>query len=167
MKTNGIKVNEIEHSETLKSLLNQEGFRFTNQRQKILEIFKGTPEGQHLSADEVYHRLSEQGENIGVSTIYRALHLMVKVGLLRELGLAEGRKYYELSTPFVDQHHHLVCVQCGIVQEFEEDFITKVGIGESESRGFSLLNCQFTVFALCPNCQRLHDEQAGNELDNN
>lgn len=159
METNGLKVNGIQYSEALKSLLNQEGFRFTNQRQKILEIFKNTSEGHHLSAEEIYQQLSEQGENIGISTIYRALHLMVKLGLVQELGLAEGRKYYELSSPFIDQHHHLVCVQCGDVQEFEEDFITKVGISESESRGYSLLNCQFTVFALCPSCQSLYSEQ--------
>ena len=159
METNGLKAESIEHSEALRSLLNQEGFRFTNQRQKILEIFKNTPEGCHLSAEEIYQKLSAQGANIGISTIYRALHLMVKVGLVRELGLAEGRKYYELSTPFIHQHHHLVCVQCGVVQEFEEDFITKVGMSEADSRGFSLLNCQFTVFALCPSCQRLYDEQ--------
>ena len=160
METNGLELSGIQHSETLKSLLNQEGFRFTNQRQKILEIFKNTSEGHHLSAEEIYQQLSDQGENIGISTIYRALHLMVKLGLVQELGLAEGRKYYELSTPFTNQHHHLVCVQCGVVQEFEEDYITKVGIGEADLRGYSLLNCQFTVFALCPDCQTLYSEQA-------
>lgn len=162
MESNGLEINSIRYSEVLKSLLNQEGFRFTNQRQKILEILRDTPEGHHLSAEEIYQKLSEKGENIGVSTIYRALHLMVDLGLLRELGLAEGKKYYELSTPFIHQHHHLVCVQCGVVQEFEEELITQVGISEAESRGFSLINCQFTVFALCPNCQELQDEQSSN-----
>lgn len=162
MEPNGLESNSIQYSQALKTLLNQEGFRFTNQRQKILETFKDTPEGNHLSAEEIYQKLSEQGENIGVSTIYRALHLMVKLGLLRELGLAEGKKYYELSTPFIHQHHHLVCVQCGRIQEFEEGLITQVGINEADSRGFSLLNCQFTVFALCPSCQSLQHEQADN-----
>ena len=150
--------NSTQYSETLKSILNQEGFRFTSQRQKILEIFRNTPEGHHLSVEEIYQQLSEKGENIGVSTIYRALHLMVGLGLLRELGLAEGKKYYELNTPFMDQHHHLVCVQCGLIQEFDEDLMIKAGINEAEKRGFSLLSCQFTVFAICPSCQRSYGE---------
>ncbi|WP_346292989.1 transcriptional repressor [Sphaerothrix gracilis] len=147
-----------QHSETLRSLLNQEGFRFTDQRKKILEVFKNAPVGHHLSAEEIYQRLSDQGKNISISTVYRAVHLMVNLNLLRELGLAEDKKYYELSAPFMHQHHHLVCVQCGTVQEFEEDLITTVSINEAEERGFAISNCQFTVFALCPTCQRLHYE---------
>ncbi|MEO1095300.1 MAG: transcriptional repressor [Cyanobacteria bacterium J06638_28] len=142
----------------LKSLLNQEGFRFTIQRQKILDTLKDVAEGDHLSAEAIYQKLSEQGENIGLSTIYRALHLMVDLGLLRELGLLEGRKYYELSKPLMNQHHHLVCTQCGVVQEFDEDSITQVGSKETENRGFSLLSCQFTVLAICPRCQRASNQ---------
>lgn len=153
MKHNEFKVNSLQHSEVLRPLLNKEGFRFTNQRQKILAIFKEASEGHHLNAEEIHQKLTRKKENIGLSTIYRALHLMVKIGLIRELDLAEGKKYYELSSPFINQHHHLVCVECGNIQEFEEDLITQVGIDESEHQGFSLLNCQFTVLALCPKCQ--------------
>ena len=141
----------------LKTALKREGFRLTSQRQKILEILKQTPAGQHLSAEEIYRNLS-QSENIGISTIYRMLHLMVDLGLLRELDLSEDRKYYELSMPFMNQHHHLVCPQCGFVKEFEEDLITTVGIGEAQSRGFSLIDCQFTVHAICPRCQEKQDK---------
>lgn len=145
--------NQAYSPESLISRLAQNGFRITNQRQKILETLKDIPEGDHLSAEEIYKKLLEQGENIGISTIYRALHLMVDLGFLRELGLAEGKRYYELSKPFTNQHHHLVCIQCGSVQEFEDDLITHIGIQETESRNFSLLDCQFSVLALCPNCQ--------------
>lgn len=139
--------------EQLKTLLNQEGFRLTRQRQKILEIFRSLPEGDHLGAEEIYQTLTNAGETIGISTIYRALHLMVNMGLLRELDLAEGRKLYELATPSVHEHHHLVCVQCGAVQEFEETSMATVGVQEAERHGFALLNCQFTVYAVCPTCQ--------------
>jgi len=81
--------------------------------------------------------------------------LIFRGWLLQELELAEGRKYYELNTPFMDQHHHLVCVHCGDVQEFEDATMTQVGSSESASRGFSLLNCQFTVYGICPSCQSL------------
>jgi Fur family ferric uptake transcriptional regulator len=142
-----------EHPEILKSLLNQEGFRLTSQRQKILDLFETTFQGHHLSAEEIQRHLSKQGESISFSTIYRALHVMVNLGLLRELELSEGRKFYELSTPFVEQHHHLVCVQCGTVHEFEDDIITQSSAREAELQGFSLLNCQFTVYGICSECK--------------
>jgi Fur family ferric uptake transcriptional regulator len=142
-------------SELLKTVLNKEGFRFTSQRQKILDLFQASALGHHLSAEEIHQRLVEQGEKISFSTIYRALHVMVQLGLLQELELAEGRKYYELNTPFMDQHHHLVCVHCGSVEEFEDATMGQVGRSESDARGFSLLNCQFTVYGICPGCQRL------------
>lgn len=142
-----------QYFETLKSLLNQEGFRLTHQRQKILEALKDVAAGDHLSAEKIYQKLSERGENIGVSTIYRALHLMVDLGFLRELGLAEDRKYYELSTPLINQHHHLVCTQCGTIQEFEENFILQAALEEAIRQGFSPVSCEFTVLAICPICQ--------------
>ncbi len=136
----------------LKSLLNQEGFRLTHQREKILNVFQDVAMGDHLSAEVIYQKLSDQGENIGLSTIYRALHLMVDLGVLRELTLPEGRHYYELSTPFDHQHHHLVCTQCGSLGEFDADLITQIGMQEAMKQGFSLLSCQFTVLGICPKC---------------
>ncbi|MBD2111027.1 MULTISPECIES: Fur family transcriptional regulator [Cyanophyceae] len=141
--------------ELLKTVLNKEGFRFTNQRQKILDLFQSAALGHHLNAEEIHQQLLDQGEKISFSTIYRALHVMVRLGLLQELELAEGRKYYELNTPFMNQHHHLVCVHCGDVEEFEDAKMTQVGSNESASHGFSLLNCQFTVYGICPSCQSL------------
>lgn len=137
----------------LKETLNREGFRLTVQRQKILTLFKEKASRHHLSAEEIHQYLGEQGEKISVSTVYRALHVMVKLGLLQELELAEGRKYYELKSPIWEQHHHLVCVQCGDVQEFEDDAITEVTAQETRNRGFSLLDGQFTVYGICPRCQ--------------
>lgn len=138
--------------EVLKMLLNQEGFRLTNQRRKILEVIKNAPDGEHLSAEDIYQQLSESGEKIGVSTIYRALHLLVNLGLIRELALSEERKFYELCQPFVSAHHHMVCAQCGMVQEFEETLILDLGGEEAIRRGFSLIDCQFTVHVICDRC---------------
>lgn len=136
-----------------KALLNQEGLRLTIQRQKILNLFSLSGEGLHLSADEIYQRLVAQGEAISPSTIYRALHVMVGLGLLRELELSEGKKYYEINMPYSDQHHHLVCVQCGEVLEFSEDAMAQIGSVQTRMRGFTLLDCQFTVYGICSRCQ--------------
>ena len=125
----------------------------TSQRQKILDLFDSDNLNRHLSAEEVHQALAEQGERISFSTIYRALHMLVGLGLLQEVELAEGRKLYELSTPFTQPHHHLLCVHCGTYNEFTDDQITQVSTRETLQRGFSLVDCQFTVLGVCPECQ--------------
>jgi len=153
MTSQWLDANAFQHPTVLKSLLNQEGFRMTSQRQKILDLFEVGCDDQHLSAEEIHQQLAEQGEKISFSTIYRALHMMVGLGLLKELELAEGRKFYELNIPFSPPHYHLVCMHCGSVGEFADDQVTKVTARETLERGFSLMDCRFTVFGVCPQCQ--------------
>jgi Fur family ferric uptake transcriptional regulator len=155
MTPKGPEASTFQHPEVLKSLLNQEGFRLTSQRQKILELFEAKGNGQHLSAEEIHHALANQGEKISFSTIYRALHVLVGLGLLQEVELVEERKLYELNTPFSKPHHHLLCVHCGAFQEFADEQITGVSTHEALQRGFSLVNCQFTVLGVCPQCQEI------------
>lgn len=140
------------NAELLKQVLNREGFRMTSQRQKILDLFQDVS-SHHLSAEEIHQRLGSQGERISISTVYRALHVMVNLGLLQELELAEERKYYELKDSVVTQHYHLVCVQCGEVEEFTNAVITDVINQETQDQGFVLLNSQFTIYGICPCCQ--------------
>ncbi len=147
-------------AEVLRMLLNQEGFRITEQRQKILQVLRTVPEGEHLSAEDVQEQLTASGEKIGFSTIYRALHLLVDLGILRELNLSEERKFYEFCNPLMGAHHHLVCPECGTVTEFEDSTIFSLGSNEALNHGFSLLDCQFTVRGLCPNCAQTISTQA-------
>ena len=142
-------------AEVLRMLLHQEGFRITDQRQKILQVLRAVPEGEHLSAEDVHETLTASGEKIGFSTIYRALHLLVDLGVLRELHLSEDRKFYEFCNPLIGAHHHLVCAECGTVTEFEDSAILSLGSKEALHHGFSLLDCQFTVYGLCPECAQV------------
>ena len=87
---------------SLKSELNSRGWRLTPQREKILHVFQNLPEGNHLSAEELYELLENRKEGISLSTIYRSVKLMSRMGILRELELAEGHKpvsYTHLTLP--------------------------------------------------------------------
>lgn len=148
------EIETSQHPEMLKSLLNREGFRLTNQRQKILQLFESNHPSHHLSAEEIHQSLASQGESISFSTIYRALHMLVDLGLLQEIELAEDRKLYELNAPFTQPHHHLLCVHCGAFNEFSDPNITQVSAQETLQRGFSIVNCQFTLLGICPECQQ-------------
>ena len=140
--------------QSLKAELNERGWRMTPQREVILNVFKELPEGRHLSAEDLYHFLEEQNRGISLSTIYRTLKLMSRMGILRELELAEGHKHYELNQPYPHHHHHLICVKCNKTIEFKNDSVLKMGIKQSEKEGYHLLDCQLTIHAVCPSCQR-------------
>ena len=141
-------------SASLKSELNERGWRMTPQRETILQIFQDLPKGEHLSAEDLYNRLQQMGEKISLSTIYRTLKLMARMGILRELELGEDHKHYEINQPYPHHHHHLICVKCNKTIEFKSDSILKVGSKTANKEGYHLLDCQLTIHAVCPACQR-------------
>jgi Fur family ferric uptake transcriptional regulator len=139
---------------SLKAELNSKGWRLTPQRETILQIFQNLPDGNHLSAEDLHMRLEKDGHGISLSTIYRTVKLMARMGILRELELAEGHKHYELNQPYPHHHHHLICVRCNKTIEFKNDSVLKIGSKTAMKEGFHLLDCQLSVHAVCPQCQR-------------
>ena len=139
---------------SLKAELNDRGWRLTPQRETILHVFQELPKGQHLSAEELYLQLESQNAGISLSTIYRTLKLMARMGILRELELGEGHKHYEINQPYPHHHHHLICVRCNKAIEFKNDSILKTGTKTADKEGYHLLDCQLTIHAVCPTCQR-------------
>jgi Fur family ferric uptake transcriptional regulator len=140
---------------SFKAELNSRGWRMTPQREKILNVFHDLPRGNHLSAEELHQVLDEQQENISLSTIYRSVKLMARMGILRELELAEGHKHYELNQPFPHHHHHIVCIQCNKTVEFNNDSILKHSLKQCEKEGWHLIDCQLTVMTICPEALRM------------
>jgi Fur family ferric uptake transcriptional regulator len=139
---------------SLKAELNSRGWRMTPQREIILSVFQELPEGKHLSAEDLYNLLQEKDEAISLATIYRTLKLMARMGILRELELAEGHKHYEINQPSPHHHHHLICVRCNKTIEFKNDSILRAGAKAADKNGYHLLDCQLTIHAVCPTCQR-------------
>lgn len=139
---------------SLKAELNERGWRMTPQRETILQVFQNLHKGEHLSAEDLYQLLQGQDEKISLSTIYRTLKLMSRMGILRELELAEGHKHYELNQPYPYHHHHLICVRCNKTIEFKSDSVLKIGSKTAKKEGYHLLDCQLTIHAICPACQR-------------
>lgn len=138
----------------LKAELNERGWRMTPQRETLLKTFQDLPEGEHLSAEDLLEVLRDKGEEVSLSTIYRNIKLMARMGILRELELAEGHKRYELNQPSPHHHHHLICVRCNKTIEFKNDSVLKVGARTADKSGYQLLDCQLTIHAVCPTCQR-------------
>ncbi len=142
-------------AESLKAELNARGGRLTPQREKILHLFQNLPRGDHLSAEELHELMQQRGERVSLSTVYRSLKLMTRMGILRELELAEGHKHYEINRPHPHHHHHMVCVQCNRTVEFKNDSILKQSLKQVEKEGLQLIDCQLTVIAVCPEAIRM------------
>ena len=133
--------------------LHQEGRRLTPQRKKILELFEKIGSGMHLSAEDVHHQLLQVNSRVSLATIYRTLRLLVQLGFLHELELSEGGHRFELSSHDHPDHHHLVCIRCGRTEEFESDYVLKIGKDAADHIGFQLIESTLNVRAICPKCQ--------------
>jgi Fur family ferric uptake transcriptional regulator len=133
--------------------LRGEGHRITSQRSQLLEFFQQLPEGEHLSAEELFGRLVDRKIKISLATLYRSLKFLVSKGFLRELDFGEDHKFYELSSP-EKQHHHLVCSVCGTTTEFEDKSIFEQALRiAQESNNFKIMDYHFKIFGICANCR--------------
>ncbi|PSQ91110.1 MAG: ferric iron uptake transcriptional regulator, partial [Proteobacteria bacterium SW_6_67_9] len=104
--------------------LRQAGLKVTLPRIKVLEILQATHEQtdqHHLTAEDIYRQLLEQGSEIGLATVYRVLSQFETAGLVHRHHFEGGQAQFELNQ---GRHHdHIVCVQCGKVEEFVDDVI--------------------------------------------
>jgi Fur family transcriptional regulator, ferric uptake regulator len=132
--------------------LREQGFRMTPQREKILDVFYTLPEGEHLSAEELYQILQKHSSDISLATLYRTLKMLASVGVLRELDFAEDHKHYEMARDQEAPHHHIICVLCGATDEFESPEANVLASNVVKNRNFQLLDVQLKVFVYCASC---------------
>lgn len=100
--------------------LKEAGLKVTSPRVKILRLLQ-LPENQHLSAEDLYKKLLEQGDEVGVATVYRVLNQFDDAGIVTRHHFEGGKSVFELTHQ--EHHDHLVCLKCGEVIEFNDDII--------------------------------------------
>jgi Fur family ferric uptake transcriptional regulator len=122
------------------------GLKATLPRLRILELFEKS-EVRHLSAEEVYRLLLNEGTDTGLATVYRVLTQFEQAGILVRHHFESGKAVFELNRG--EHHDHLVCMQCGRVEEFHDAEIEKRQIKIAESRGFSIHDHSLHLYADC------------------
>lgn len=124
------------------------GLKATLPRLKILELFQGHHHHQrHMSAEDVYRVLLADQQDIGLATVYRVLTQFEQAGILKRSQFESGKSVYELDQ---GQHHdHLVCLQCGRVEEFFDEEIERRQQRVATERGFSLQDHALALYANC------------------
>jgi len=136
--------------ENARRVLSVPGLRITSQRALILEVIR-QGEG-HLDADEVYRLAREKKPRLSLSTVYRTLHVLKKAGLIEEVHFDEAHHHYEPKP--ATEHHHLVCLGCGKVVEFECPMSQKIKDDVSREKGFEITNAEVRMTGYCPACQK-------------
>jgi Fur family transcriptional regulator, ferric uptake regulator len=126
--------------------LKSSGLKATLPRLKILEIFQGSVV-RHLSAEDVYKLLLAENLDVGLATVYRVLTQFEQAGLLSRNHFESGKAVFELNEG--SHHDHLVCLDCGVVEEFFDDEIEKRQHRIAEERGFKLSEHALALYGNC------------------
>ena len=132
----------MSNSQNLKSM----GLKATFPRLKILDLFQKA-ETRHMTAEDVYRALLGEGMDIGLATVYRVLTQFEQAGLLERHYFESGKAVFELNAG--NHHDHLVCLQCGKVEEFYDPEIEKRQAKIARDRGFAIHDHSLYLYADC------------------
>ena len=131
--------------------LRRESRKITGPRAAILEIFRQHP--HPLTNKEIFAGLPK-GE-CDLATIYRAVRMLEKLGIVKRFDFGDGIARYELVAEGDDgHHHHLICTQCAQVVEIGECFPAEIEQRIAAQNGFRAVTHRLEFFGVCPDCQK-------------
>ncbi|MDD5069883.1 MAG: Fur family transcriptional regulator [Candidatus Omnitrophica bacterium] len=139
--------------------LNRHCCRLTKPRRAILDILEDT--GEHLSAEQIHRQVSKISTNAGLSTVYRNLELLVRIGLVWKFDAGDKKARYEIAKRTDENHHHhLICKKCNTIIDYsasvdnEKDFIKMREKNLSRKYNFKIENHCIDFFGLCYKCRK-------------
>lgn len=130
--------------------LRKAGLKVTLPRVKILELLEKS-DSRHFSAEDVYKLLLEDGQDIGLATVYRVLTQFESAGLVTRHHFESGHSVFELNQG--EHHDHIVCVRCGKVDEFYDATIERLQHEIANKAGFKMTDHCLYIYGLCKECQ--------------
>ena len=144
--------------------LKNTGLKATIPRLKILEVFQRSTQ-RHLTAEDVFRVLLKEHSDVGLATVYRVLTQFEQAGILSRSHFESGKAVYELNE---GQHHdHLVCLDCGRVEEFYDPEIESRQQAVAKAKGFAISDHALSLYANCIKDNCPHRAQAEQERRRN
>ena len=128
--------------------LTEQGYRLTPQRMMILSAIENSDD--HISAEEIYAQVVAKYPNVNISTVYRTLELLKRLGLVTETDFGGGRVRYHPAGK--GHHHHLVCQECGAIIDLDESVLSSVKDVLLREYGFVADLRHLAIFGRCINC---------------
>lgn len=136
--------------EGIGSKLSELGYRLTPQRMMILSAIENSDD--HISAEEIYTQVVAKYSNVNISTVYRTLELLKRLGLVTETDLGEGRVRYHPADK--GHHHHLVCKECGAIIDLDESVMAPVKDTLLREYKFIADLGHLAILGRCVNCSK-------------
>ncbi len=135
--------------ELLKSHITKHHLKATKERSAILKAFLDSE--RHVSAEALYRQMKDEGSTIGLATVYRTLNLFCSSGLAEQRRFGDGQARYEL-TYNVDHHDHLICKECDLIIEFENDEIEALQKKVAKENNFKVSSHRLELYGVCSEC---------------
>jgi len=130
--------------------LSEQGYRLTPQRMMVLSAIENSD--NHISAEEIYAQVVDKYSHVNISTVYRTLELLKRLGLVTETDLGGGRVRYHPADK--GHHHHLVCQECGRIIDLDESVLSSVKSMLLREYKFSADLRHLAIFGHCVNCNQ-------------
>ena len=131
--------------------LRKAGLKSTVPRLRILAVLENS-DVRHMSAEDLYRKLLDANEDIGLATVYRVLTQFEQAGLVVRHNFDAGRAVYELNDE--SPHEHLICSACNAVIEFEDQELVKHLRTVTQQENFELQSHSLYLYGLCSDCQK-------------
>ena len=126
--------------------LKSTGLKATIPRLKILEVFQRSGQ-RHMSAEDVYRFLLQERSDVGLATVYRVLTQFEQASILARSQFEGGKSVYELNQG--EHHDHIVCLDCGQVEEFYDPEIEQRQQAVAKLKGFTITDHALSLYATC------------------
>ncbi len=133
------------------SELKKAGLKVTLPRMKILDLMESSSV-RHQSAEDIYQALRDEGEEVGLATVYRVLTQFEAAGLVTRHHFEGGQAVFELNRE--GHHDHIVCVGCGKVEEFVDEIIEQQQQKIADDKGYAITDHSLILYGKCPDCQK-------------
>jgi len=130
--------------------LSEQGYRLTPQRMMILSAIENSDD--HISAEEIYAQVVAKYPHVNISTVYRTLELLKRLGMVTETDLGEGRVRYHPADK--GHHHHLVCTECGAVIDLDESLLSSLKSALLREYKFVADLRHLAIFGRCVKCSK-------------
>lgn len=130
--------------------LRKAGLKVTTPRLKILALLENA-KPHHLSAESIHQQLKDQGDDVGLATVYRVLIQFETAGLIRRHNFEGGFSVFEIEQGH--HHDHMVCERCGTVKEFVDEAIEARQLEIAANAGFQITEHQHTIYGICAKCR--------------
>ncbi|WAA13822.1 Fur family transcriptional regulator [Fervidibacillus halotolerans] len=145
--------------EKIKKQLHASSYKLTPQREATVRVLLEN-ESDHLSAEDVYLLVKEKSPEIGLATVYRTLELLTELKIVDKINFGDGVSRYDLRQEGAAHfHHHLVCIECGSVEEIQEDLLEDVEVIVEKRWKFQVKDHRLTFHGICHRCQKEHEKE--------